>query len=80
MPKCSILASFWKLEACGQTVLPDRSDLVGQKLMEMPKLKYLNKWDILGDFQTFQTMCTCFTYITALGCVIIWTSIAQTTR
>ena len=32
--KWSILASFWKPEACGQTVLPDRSDLIGQKLVE----------------------------------------------
>ena len=38
----SILASFWKPEACGQTVLPDRSVLIGQKLVEnakMPKIK-----------------------------------------
>ena len=34
--KWSILASFWKPEACGQTVLPDRSLLKGQKLVEMP--------------------------------------------
>ena len=32
--KWSILASFWKPEACGQTVLPDRSFLIGQKLAE----------------------------------------------
>ena len=38
----SILASFWKSEACGQTVLPDRSVLIGQKLVEnakMPKIQ-----------------------------------------
>ena len=29
----SIWASFWKPEACGQTVLPDRSILIGQKLV-----------------------------------------------
>ena len=29
-----ILASFWKTEACGQTVLPDMSILIRQKLME----------------------------------------------
>ena len=45
------LASFWKREACGQTVLPDRSILVGQKLVENAKIEKLN-WDILGDFQT----------------------------
>ena len=33
---------FWSIsnpEACGKTVLPDRSTLIGQKLVEMPKLK-----------------------------------------
>ena len=35
----SILASFWKSEACGQTVLPDRSFLMGQKLVENAKIK-----------------------------------------
>ena len=30
---------FFKPEACGQTVLPDRSLLIGQKLMKMPKFK-----------------------------------------
>ena len=40
------MASFWKPEACSQTVLPDRSVLIGQKLVE----KF--KCDILGDFQT----------------------------
>ena len=42
----SILASFWKSEACGQTVLPDRSVLIVQKLVKMPKC------DILSNFQT----------------------------
>ena len=28
------MASFWKPEACGQTVLPDMSVLIGQKLVE----------------------------------------------
>ena len=45
------MASFRKPEACGQTVLPDRSVLKGQKLVEnakMPKFKY----DIMSDFQT----------------------------
>ena len=43
MLKMLNLASFWKPEACGQTVLPDRSILIGQKLVEnakMPKFKY----------------------------------------
>ena len=37
------LASFWKRETCGQTVLPDRSILVGQKWWKMPKLKKSNE-------------------------------------
>ena len=44
-----ICSSFWKPEACGQTVLPDRSVLIGQKLVENAKIKKF-KWDILGDF------------------------------
>ena len=49
--KLSILASFWKPEACGQTVLSDRSVLKGQKLVKNAKIQKF-KWDILGDFQT----------------------------
>ena len=37
--KKSILASFCKPEACGQTVFPDRSFLIGQKLVENAKIK-----------------------------------------
>ena len=33
--KKSILASFWKPESCGPTVLSDRSVLIGQKLVEI---------------------------------------------
>ena len=36
------MASFWKPEACGQTVLPDKSVSIGQKLVEnakMPKIQ-----------------------------------------
>ena len=44
--KWSILTSFRKPEACSQSVLPDRSILIGLKLVE----KF--KWDILGYFQT----------------------------
>ena len=32
------LASFWKAEACGHPVLPDRSVLIGQKLVENAKM------------------------------------------
>ena len=52
--KWSILASFWKPEACGQTVLPDRSVLIGQKMVENAKIQKF-KCDILGDFQTMWT-------------------------
>ena len=43
--KWLILASFWKPEACGQTVLPDRSVLKGQKLVGNAKIQNF-KWDI----------------------------------
>ena len=49
--KCSILTSFWKHEACGQIVLPDRLLLIGQKLVENAKIQKM-KCDILSDFQT----------------------------
>ena len=45
------LASFWKSEACGQSVLPDRSLLIGQKLVENARIKKF-KCDILSNFQT----------------------------
>ena len=51
MPKVLNLASFWKLEANGQTVLPDRSILIGQKLVENAKIQKF-KCDILSNFQT----------------------------
>ena len=46
MPK---MASFWKPEACGQTVLQDRSLSIRLKLMESAKIEKL-KCDILGEF------------------------------
>ena len=33
------LASFWKPEACGKTVLPDRLVLIWQKLVENAKIQ-----------------------------------------
>ena len=39
MPKKWSKASFGKPEACGQTVLPDRSVLIGQKLVENAKIE-----------------------------------------
>ncbi len=37
--KWSNVASFWKPAACGQTVLPDRSVLIGQNLVENVKIQ-----------------------------------------
>ena len=31
--------NFWKPEACGQTVVPDRSVIIGQKLVENAKIQ-----------------------------------------
>ena len=39
MPKMVHLATFWKPEACGPTVLPDRSILISQKLSEYAKIE-----------------------------------------
>ena len=50
MPKMVNFCNFWKPEAYGQTVLPDRSILIGQKLVENAKmLKF--KYDILDEFR-----------------------------
>ena len=45
------LASFWKPEIFGDTVLPNRSILIRQKLVENAKIGKL-VCDILGDFKT----------------------------
>ena len=45
------LASFWKPKACGYTVLPDRSSLIGQKLVESAKVEKF-KCDNLINFET----------------------------
>ena len=46
---------FWRVfdkpEACGQTVLPDRAVLIGQKLVKNAKIQKF-KCDILSNFQT----------------------------
>ena len=39
MPKMVNLASFWKPEACGQTVLPDSSILNEQNWWKVPRLE-----------------------------------------
>ena len=50
MPKQDNSDKIWKLEFCVQTVLPDRSFLLGQKLMENVKIEKF-KWDILQHCQ-----------------------------
>ena len=45
MPEIVNFVSFWKPEVCGQTVLTDRSLLIGQKMVESAKIekfKYSN--------------------------------------
>ena len=46
-------------EVWGQTVLPDRSILIGQKLVVIAKIDKLN-CDILGDFHFSNTVCLVF--------------------
>ena len=41
-----------KREACGRTVLPDRSILLGQKLAKKAKIKKKLQIRPLGEFQT----------------------------
>ena len=53
------MARSLKPEFSCQTVLPDRSILKGQKLVENDKIEKL-KCDILGDFQT---LCKCVLWI-----------------
>ena len=51
MQKTVHFGEFWKPEACGQTVLPDRSILIEQKLVENAKIQNF-KCDIFSHFQT----------------------------
>ena len=54
MTKIVNLASFWKTEAGSQIVLPDRSTLIWQKLVENAKIEKI-KCDILSNFHTMWT-------------------------
>ena len=45
------LGKFWKPKDFGQTVLPDRSLLIRQKVVENAKVQKL-KCDIFSNFQT----------------------------
>ena len=49
---------FLKIEACCQTVLPDRSVLIGQKLVENAKIQKF-KCDIFSNFQTMWSPSRC---------------------
>ena len=51
MPKIAQFWRFFKPEVWSQTVLPDRSILMGQKLIENAKIEK-SICDIFGDFQT----------------------------
>ena len=57
--KWSILARNENLKLEGQTVLPDRSMLMGQKLKKMPKFKC----HILTNFQTVYSILSCRSYL-----------------
>ena len=58
MPKMGNLAIFWKPKACGQTVLPDRLLLKGQKLVENAKIEKF-ECDIFVGFEIFRWYCSC---------------------
>ena len=45
------MPSFWKPEVGGQTLFPDRSVLIGQKLVENAKIQKF-RCEILSNFQT----------------------------
>ena len=69
MPKT---ANFDKPEACGQTVLPDRSVFIGQKLLENAKIKH-RKCDILSDLQIL-----CILLMSYKGCSLRSQSLNET--
>ena len=50
--KRSILASFWKPEACSQILLPNRLPLIGRKLLENAKIQKAKFWVIFKHFET----------------------------
>ena len=49
MPKIVNFGEFLKTETCGQKVLPDRSVLIGPKIVENPKLKILKNDNLSGQ-------------------------------
>ena len=62
------LASFRTPEVFGQTVLPDRSFLIWQNLVENSKIDKL-KWAILGDFLPFKCQ---FLWFSNYCCSTLW--------
>ena len=59
-----ILASFWKSEACGQTVLPYRSVLIGKKMVENGKIQKFKcdiLWVIFKQCEVEENFCMCCT-------------------
>ena len=53
--KNSQFGEFLKSEVGGQTVLPDMSILIGQRLVKKAKIEKF-KWDIFGYFQTMPAL------------------------
>ena len=51
---------FWKPETCGQTVLPDRSILIGQKLVKNTKIEPVN-FSIFRVWPIFKNLTLSFT-------------------
>ena len=49
LPQNFFFNIFWKLEACGKTLLADKSLLIRQKLVEIARIEKF-RWDIFGDF------------------------------
>ena len=70
MPEMVHLETFWKPGSCGQTMLPDRSLLIGQKLVENVKIKNF-KCVFLSDFQTLWWHFKEFWDDMKKGCVIL---------
>ena len=46
----------WKPDNCSQTVLPDRSLLIGQKLMENAKIQMRHCW-VISNFSLRKHLC-----------------------
>ena len=56
-PKMVTFGKLWKVEACGQTILQDRSLLIDQKLIENTKIQKF-KFDILSNWVNCLMSCS----------------------